>query len=102
VTEEVTAASVAPVVVILAQAEEQADTPAQVATAVMVVVFHMEELLVQVVLAVAVVVQLFPHHQEQAAVLAFRVKEEMVAVAPKVQILDMAAAVEVAPVAAMV
>jgi hypothetical protein len=95
----VTVDSVEPVVVILVPEGEQADTPAQVATAAMAVVFHMEELLVQVVLAVAVVVQLFPHHQEQAAVLAFRVKEEMGVAAPKVQILDTVAAVEVALVA---
>jgi hypothetical protein len=95
----VTVDSVEPVVVILVPEGEQADTPAQVATAAMAVVFHMEELLVRAVVVAAVAVQLFPHHRVPVAVLAFRVKEEMEAPAPKVQILDTVAAVEVAPVA---
>jgi hypothetical protein len=98
----VTVGSVEPAAVILAPEGEQADTPVQVATAAMVVVFHMEELLVRVVLAVAVVVQLFPYHQGQAEVLAFRVKEEMAVAAVKVQILEVVVVVVVAPVAAMV
>jgi hypothetical protein len=102
VKEEVTADSVGPVVVILVLEGVQADTPVQVATAAMVVVFHMGELLVWAVLAVAVVVQLFPHHQEQVEVSAFKAKEEMAVAAVKVQILDTEAVAEAAPVVAMV
>jgi len=102
VTEGVTVGSVEPAVVILAPEEEQVDTPVQVATVVMVVVFHMVELLVRVVLAVAVVVQLFPYQQGQAEVLAFRVKGVMAPVEHKVQILEVVVVVLVAPVVAMV
>jgi hypothetical protein len=89
-------------VVIAVAVAEQADTPVQVATVVMVVVLHMPELQGQVVPAVAAVLHCFVILQVLAEVLGFKVKEEMVAQDQQVHLLETVVAEEEAPVAAQV
>jgi hypothetical protein len=102
VKEEVTAASVGPVVVIAVAGAAQADTPVQVATVAMVVVVQMPELRGQVVPAEEVALQIFVYQRVPAEVLVFKVKGEMVVPDRRGQVLEAAVAEEGAPVAALV